>query len=158
MRFLIPTPLVREHDVQAFSCGEPVLDDWLQKKALKAHSSRSARVFVLLTNEAKVAAYFALANGALARHDALGSVRRNMPNPIPVMVLARFAVDVSFQGKGIGRELLHDAVLRTLAAANIAGIRAMVVHALNDGAKVFYENNGFTASKSDPYLLMMKLP
>ena len=157
MDFLTPVSLNLEHDLSSFSCGELVLDDWLQKKARKAHESGSARVFVLCTENGKIVAYYALANGALARRDALGAVRRNMPDPIPAMVLARFAVDVSFQGMGIGRELLRDAVSRTLAAAEIAGIRAIVVHALNDEAKYFYVKYGFTSSKDDAFLLMVKL-
>lgn len=157
MKLVAPAPLTSKHNISAFSCGEPVLDAWLQKKALKAQKDRSARVFVLCDSGNRVVGYYALANGALARGDALGGVRRNMPDPIPVMVLARFAIDSLLQGQGIGQELLRNAILRTLSAAEIAGIRAIVVHALTDQAKLFYENCGFKASTENPYLLMAKL-
>ena len=156
MKLTAPAPLTAGHDVSAFSCGETVLDEWLQKKAMKAQKAGSARVFVLCQGK-RVVGYYALASGALARSEALGGVRRNMPDPIPVMVLARFAVDSLLQGQGVGRDLLRNAILRTLSAADIAGIRAIVLHALTDQAKQFYENCGFQSSKENPYLLMAKL-
>ena len=156
MKLIAPVPLTAGHDVSAFSCGQAVLDEWLKKKALKAQKAGSARVYVLCQGK-RVVGYYALASGSLARRDALGGVRRNMPDPIPVMVLGRFAIDSLLQGQGVGRDLLRNAVLRTLSAADIAGIRAIILHALTDEAKEFYENCGFEPSKGNPYLLMAKL-
>lgn len=102
-----------------------------------------------------VVGYYALAVGAVAHVEALGRVRRNMPDPIPVMVLGRLAVDKDLQRCGIGAGLLRDAVLRTVQAAEIAGIRAILVHAISDAAKHFYEGHGFVASPLDPLTIMI---
>ncbi len=101
--------------------------------------------------------YYALANGAVAQGAATGHVRRNMPDPIPVMVLGRLAVDRNWQDRDIGRSLLRDAVLRTLQASEIGGIRAILVHAISEPAKLFYERCGFTASAAEPMTLMVTL-
>ncbi len=101
--------------------------------------------------------YYALAAGAVAHHHASGRVRRNMPDPVPVMVIGRLAVDLNFQARGLGSALLRDAVLRTLQAAEIAGIRAILVHALSETAKRFYEKCGFVASPVDPMTLMVTI-
>ena len=99
--------------------------------------------------------YYALANGGVAQAGATGRVRRNMPDPVPVMVLGRLAVDRAYQGRGIGRGLLRDAVVRTLQAAEIGGIRAILVHAISEDAKHFYESSGFAVSPVDPTTLMI---
>ena len=102
-----------------------------------------------------VVGYYALASGAVAHANAPGRVKRNMPNPVPVMVIGRLAVDVGFQGRGIGPSLLRDGILRTVQAAEIAGIRAILVHAISERAKQFYEKWGFVSSPVDPMTLMI---
>jgi GNAT superfamily N-acetyltransferase len=101
--------------------------------------------------------YYALATGGVAQAQAPGRVRRNMPDPVPVMILGRLAVDRDWQGRGLGRSLLRDAVLRTLQAAEIIGIRAILVDAISDEAKKFYERHGFTVSPVDPMILMITI-
>jgi GNAT superfamily N-acetyltransferase len=152
-----PEKLKSSHRIAAFDSGNTQLDDWLKRRALKNELDGASRTYVLCTEEDVAIAYYCLANGAVAQATATGRVRRNMPDPIPVIVIGRLAVDCHWQGKGIGRALLRDAILRTLQAAEIAGIRAILVHAISKEAKQFYENCGFTASPVDPMTLMVKV-
>jgi len=142
------------HLLSEFQCGEPELDDWLKRRALNNEASGASRTYVVCSG-LRVVGYYALANGAVVHADTPGSVKRNMPNPIPVMVIGRLAIDLNFQGRGIGTALLKDAVLRTAQAAEIAGIRAILVHALSPAAKRFYERLGFVASPTNPMTLMV---
>lgn len=151
-----PELLSPDHDLAAFVSGSAVLDDWLRRRALLNQDSGASRTYVIRAGN-RVIGYFALAAGAVAQADATTKTRRNMPNPVPVMVLGRLAIDAAFQSRGLGRALLRDAVLRTLQAADIAGIRAMLVHAISDEAKRFYERCGFHASPVDPMTLMITL-
>jgi GNAT superfamily N-acetyltransferase len=151
-----PEKLNSLHRIEDFDSGNSQLDDWLKRRAMKNELEGASRTYVLSTREV-VVAYYCLANGAVAQAAATGRVRRNMPDPIPVMVIGRLAVDRHWQGKGIGRALLRDAILRTLQAAEIAGIRAILVHAISEDAKQFYEKCGFTASPVDPMTLMVKV-
>lgn len=151
-----PEKLNSLHRIEDFDSGNSQLDDWLKRRAMKNELEGASRTYVLSTREV-VVAYYCLANGAVAQAAATGRVRRNMPDPIPVMVIGRLAVDRHWQGKGIGRALLRDAILRTLQAAEIAGIRAILVHAISEDAKQFYEQCGFTASPVDPMTLMVKV-
>jgi GNAT superfamily N-acetyltransferase len=144
------------HRIESFDSGNSHLDDWLKRRALKNELEGASRTYVLCTGEV-VVAYYCLANGAVAQTSATGGVRRNMPDPIPVMVIGRLAVDRQWQSKGIGRALLRDAILRTVQAAEIAGIRAILVHAISEDAKQFYEKCGFTASPIEPMTLMVKI-
>jgi GNAT superfamily N-acetyltransferase len=149
-----PQKLSPAHDLSQFTCGEPVLDDWLRRRALSNEASGSSRTYVVRAGQ-RVVGYYALANGAVTHAESPGRVRRNMPDPLPVMVLARLAVDQEFQGHGIGTGLLRDAILRTVQAAEIAGIRAILVHALSETAARFYEQYGFAASPVNPLTLMI---
>ncbi len=149
-----PEKLSASHDLSQFQCGEPTLDDWLRKRALQNEESGASRTYVVCL-EGRVAGYYALAAGAVAHIEATGRVRRNMPDPVPVMVIGRLAIDQSMQAQGIGPALLRDAVLRTLQAAEIAGIRAILVHAISDRAKRFYERWGFVSSPAEPMTLMI---
>ncbi|MBD2297672.1 GNAT family N-acetyltransferase [Nostoc sp. FACHB-190] len=149
-----PQPIKPEHKLTDFNSGNAELDEWLQKRALNNEASGASRTYVV-TIEQKVIAYYCLANGSVLNTTAPGKVRRNMPNTIPVMVIGRLAVDSNWQGKGIGRALVRDAVIRTLQAANIAGIRAILVHAMSEEAKQFYERCGFVASPVAPMTLMI---
>jgi GNAT superfamily N-acetyltransferase len=157
MNVLAPEPLSADHQIHAFACGESVLDDWLKRRALSNQSSGASRTFVV-TNEAReVMGYYALAAGAVAHHDATRAIRQNMPDPIPVMVLARLAVDKRAQGMKLGAALLQDAVRRCILVSHNTGVRAMLVHALNDNARQFYAYYGFKESSAHPMTLMLRL-
>jgi GNAT superfamily N-acetyltransferase len=149
-----PEKLRADHDLSQFSCSEPSLDEWLRRRSLPNEESGASRTYVVRTGN-RVVGYYALAVGAVAHGGASGRVKRNMPDPVPVMVLGRLAVDQALQGRGIGPSLLRDAVLRTLQAAEIAGIRAVLVHAISERAKRFYEDCGFVSSPVDPMTLMI---
>jgi ribosomal protein S18 acetylase RimI-like enzyme len=149
-----PEKLNLSHDLSQFQCGEPALDEWLRRRALQNEESGASRTYVICAGR-QVVGYYALAGGTVAHAEAPGRVRRNMPDPIPVMVIGRLAIDIKFQGRGIGPALLRDALLRTLQAAEIAGIRAILVHAISERAKRFYEKWGFTSSPIDPMTLMV---
>ncbi|GAB4214460.1 MAG: GNAT family N-acetyltransferase [Synechococcales cyanobacterium] len=149
-----PEKLTSLHRIEGFDSGHSQLDDWLKRRALKNEIEGASRTYVLCAGKI-VIAYYSLANGAVALASATGRVRRNMPDPIPVMVIGRLAVDRCWQGQGIGQALLRDAILRTLQAAEIAGIRAILIHAISAEAKQFYEKCGFTASPVDPMTRMV---
>ena len=149
-----PEKLRPDHDLSEFECGEPSLDYWLRQRALQNEESGASRTYVVCAGQ-QVVGYYALAVGAVAHAEAPGRVRRNMPDPVPVMIIGRLAVHKDFQGRKIGPGLLRDAVLRTLQAANIAGVRAILVHAISEQARQFYEDCGFIASPMDPMTLMI---
>ena len=149
-----PEKLSATHDLSDFDSGEPVLDEWLRRRALHNEASGSSRTYVVCQDK-KVVGYYTLAVGAVVYAVAPGRVRRNMPDPLPVMVLGRLAVDQGHQRRGIGTGLLRDAVLRAVQAAEIAGIRAILVHAISMAAKRFYEACGFIASPIDPLTVMI---
>jgi GNAT superfamily N-acetyltransferase len=151
-----PEHLDRAHDLAAFDSGVPVLDDWLRKRALANEENGASRTYVISV-AGRVVGYYSLATGAVAQQRATGKVRRNMPDPIPVMVLGRLAVDKAYQGRGLGIGLLKDAVLRTQQAAKIGGIRAILLHAISEEAKRFYERSGFAAAPMDPMTLMITM-
>ena len=151
-----PEKLTAKHDVSAFKSGEPTLDDWLKRRALANEESGASRTYVVCSGN-RVVGYYGLANGAIAHNEVTGHIRRNMRGPIPVMVIGRLAIDEAYQGQGVGAALLRDAILRTLQAAEIAGIRAILVHAISDDAKKFYERSGFYASPVNPMTLMITL-
>jgi len=153
-----PRSIHADDDPSPFDSGEPVLDHWLKKQAHQNEASGASRTYVLVRPETRtIIGYYSLATGAVLRANAPGGIRRNMPEPIPVIVLGRLAVDRNWQGHGIGKGLLRDAILRTLQAAEIAGIRALLVHALSAEAKAFYEHCGFQPSPIDPLTLMLRL-
>jgi GNAT superfamily N-acetyltransferase len=149
-----PQKLRARHDLSQFTCGEPALDDWLRRRALPNEESGASRTYVVC-EENRVVGYYALAVGAVAHGGAPGRVKRNMPDPVPVMILGRLAVDEAWQGNRIGPSLLRDAVLRTLQASEIAGIRAILVHAISEQARKFYVDCGFVPSPVDPMTLMI---
>jgi GNAT superfamily N-acetyltransferase len=151
-----PVLLTDSHDLAPFDSGVASLDQWLKQRALKSQLSGAARTYVLCKGQ-RVTAYYALASGAIAAKDVTGRFRRNMPDPIPVALLARLAVDCSLQGNGIGRALVRDAGKRIINAADTIGIRGVVVHALTDEVMAFYERVGFRASPNNPRLLMVSL-
>ena len=154
MNLSAPQPIRSDDDASSFDSGEPALDDWLRRRALRNESAGASRTYVVLEDAMRIVGYYTLSTGAITCAEVTGKVRRNMPDPIPVMVLGRLAIDMSWQGKGLGRDLLRDATLRTLQAATIAGIRALLVHALNDRAAEFYRRAGFQPSPTQPLTYM----
>lgn len=152
-----PQPLSATHGLEGFSCGEPSLDDWLRRRALLNQTTGASRAFVVTDESGQVLAYYALAAGAVSHQDSPGSVRRNMPDPVPVMVLARLAVDKRLQGQQVGGALLQDALRRAVSVAQNIGVRALLVHALNDRARQFYSHYGFVQSPANPMTLMLPL-
>ena len=157
MQLSPPEPLAASHRLDDFECGEPALDDWLKRRALANQSSGASRTFVVVDQDSRVRGYYAVAAGAVSRHLATSGVRRNMPDPVPVLVLARLAVDRGAQGQHLGASLLQDAVNRALAVSQNAGVRALLVHALHEKAKQFYEHYGFQPSPTHPMTLMLRL-
>lgn len=151
-----PEPLAPKHKLDGFSCGEPALDDWLKRRANANQTSGASRTYVAC-EAGVVVAYYALASSAVAVATTSGRFRRNMPDPIPVVVLGRLAVAQSHHGKGIGRALFQDAARRVINAADTIGIRGLIVHALSEDAAAFYRRLGFDASPLDPMTLMVTL-
>jgi GNAT superfamily N-acetyltransferase len=149
-----PEKLCADHDISEFDSGEPVLDDWLRRRALRNEASGVSRTYVVCAGR-RVVGYYTLSAGAVAHTHAPGRIKRSMPDPIPVVVLGRLAVDKASHGKGVGAGLLRDAVLRTLQAAEIAGVRAILLHAISEDAKRFYEKYGFVTSPVDPMTVMI---
>ncbi|WLS04938.1 GNAT family N-acetyltransferase [Shinella oryzae] len=156
MTLSAPVPIADHHKLADFNSGVVELEDWLRRCARSNQTSGAPRTFVVC-EESRVIAYYALASGAVKQPEAPGRLRRNMPDPIPVAVLGRFAIDQAYHGRGIGRALVRDAGLRLLNAAEVLGIRGMLVHAISEDARAFYEAVGFLPSPSDPMMLMVGL-
>lgn len=152
-----PEPLTADHLLAEFDCGEPSLDEWLKRRALANQQSGASRTFVVVDHERRVRGYYALAVGAVSHQAATGGVRRNMPDPVPAMVLGRLAVDRHARGIKLGAALLQDAIKRTVAISHNAGVRALLVHAINERARQFYEYYGFQESPQHPMTLMLRL-
>lgn len=151
-----PTLLSAEHKTGDFCCGVPSLDDWLKRRAYSNQVSGASRTYVVCQHE-RIAAYYCLSSGALAVSDAPGSLKRNMPDPIPMVLLGRLAVDLDWRGSGLGVAVLRDAVQRTKQAASILGIRGIIAHAISEEAKAFYQKHGFVASPAQPMTLLLSL-
>ncbi|WP_127478462.1 GNAT family N-acetyltransferase [Sulfurivermis fontis] len=156
-RLSAPQPLTAAHRLDDFSCGEPALDEWLKRRAMVNQQSGASRTFVVVDQDDRVQGYYAMAAGAVAHRLATGAVRRNMPDPVPVLVLARLAVDTRAQGQKLGGAMLQDAVQRAVVVSQNAGVRALLVHALHDRARQFYEHYGFQTSPTEPFTLMLRL-
>jgi GNAT superfamily N-acetyltransferase len=153
---LPPESLADHHDLADFRSGEAPLDDWLRRRARANRVSGDSRTYVVCENK-RVIGYYALAFGVITVESAPGRFRRNMPNPIPVALLARVAVDHDWQGRGIGRALFRDAARRVAHAADAIGIRGIVVQAISEEAKNFYVALGFDRSPREPMTLMVTL-
>lgn len=156
MMLLLPVPLNEQHETETFTSGIESLDTWLKQRAMKNQTTGASRTFVTCESR-RVIAYYALASSAIAVDQAGGRFRRNMPDPVPVVVLGRLAVDQDYQGKGLGRALVRDAGYRIIQAADTIGIRGLIVHAISAEAKAFYEQVGFEPSPLDPMILMIAL-
>jgi GNAT superfamily N-acetyltransferase len=157
LRLSAPESLTASHRLDDFDCGEPALNEWLKRRAWANHGSGASRTFVVADDDVCVRGYYALAAGAVSHGLAISKVRRNMPDPVPVLVLGRLAVDRSAQSLRLGSALLQDAVQRAVTVSGNAGVRALLVHALHERAKTFYERYGFQPSLTDPMTLMLCL-
>jgi GNAT superfamily N-acetyltransferase len=153
---LAPAPLKPAHEVDDFASTHPELADWLRRRARDNEEDRGSRCFVVCVGR-RVVGYYALAAGSIERAQAPGRLRRNMPNPIPAIVLGRLAVDSAWHGQGLGADLLQDAVLRALRASHEIGARALLCHAIDASAKAFYLHHGFVESTFDPMMVMLDL-
>lgn len=153
-----PEPLVSHHQIEAFDSGVASLDDWLKRRAIQNQVSGASRTFVACEKEKNlVVGYYALASGAVAAEVTHGRFRRNMPDPIPVVILARLAAGRAYQGQGLGRGLFQDAARRVIYAAETIGVRGLLIHALSDKAKEFYLRLGLDPSPLEPMTLMVTL-
>lgn len=150
--------LTVDHDISDFYSGEAMLDTWLRTRALKNDSSGATRTFVLCAEGTRrVIGYYSLSTGSIQREDVTGAFRRNMPEPIPVIIIARLAVDLAHQHQRFGGKLLREAVLRVILVSKTVGVRGAIVHALTDDAKAFYKRFGFVESPIQPHTLMLSL-
>lgn len=153
-----PAPLAAGHRLDEFDCGEETLNLWLQRHALRNQQAGATRTFVVADDEQRVTGFYSLAAGSVDRVVASVRAAKGLArHPIPVIVLARLAVDRRFQGQGMGRGLLRDAVSRTLSVSEHAGIRALLVQAKNESAQRFYAHHGFEPSPIDPFVMMLLL-
>jgi GNAT superfamily N-acetyltransferase len=151
-----PEPLATDHELDPFESGVATLDEWLKRRARRNEAEGASRTFVICAGRRAVG-YYSLAAGSILHTSATGRVRRNMPDPVPVLLLGRLAVDRNWHGKGLGADLLSDAVLRAIGAAESVGVRAILVHAISADAKTFYEKHGFRASPVEPMTLMITI-
>lgn len=151
-----PSLITFDHDVTKFDCGEPSLDQWLKTRAIKNNLVGASRCFVIC-NKKEVVGYYCLSAGAISRDAAPKSMRRNMPDPLPVLVLGRLAIDKKYHNKGIGSALLRDAMIRSVNIAEDAGIFAILIHSLSEQAKQFYISRGFVESPLQSMTLFMTM-
>ncbi len=152
--YSIPRPISDVDDAATFDSGEPTLDDYLRKRALANHVGGASRCFVTC-RDGRIVGYYALSTGAVSHADCTGKFRRNMPDPIPVILLSRLAIDRKHQGCGLGEHLLRDAITRSVQVAQDIGVRAILVHALHEQARNFYTRYQFEPSPTEPLHLML---
>jgi GNAT superfamily N-acetyltransferase len=154
-----PQPLAERHQLAGFDSGEPTLDDWLKRRAAKNQANGSSRTYVVCEgpNQDRVIGYYCLAAGALGHGEAPSALKRNRPDPVPVLVLGRLAIHKDHHQKGIGTALLNDAIRRAMQAADIAGVTALLVHAISEQARRFYLSRGFIESPIQPMTLCLML-
>jgi GNAT superfamily N-acetyltransferase len=151
-----PAPIADQHQIAGFNSGVPVIDGWLKRRTRANQVSGASRTFVICADDI-VVGYYAIAAGGVNAAVAAGRFRRNMPEPIPVAVLGRLAVDRAYQIQGLGRALFRDCGLRVIQAAETIGIRGILVHAISEEAKRFYLAIGFSQSPLEPMTLMITL-
>lgn len=157
MNLSTPQPLDANHRLEEFDCGKPALTDWLPHHARQAQGSGSARTFVVCDGD-RVAGYFSLTVGQIDTLEAPERIRRGMGQyPIPLVILARLAVDLDYQGQGIGFSMLQDAIRRTIAIADQAGIRALLTHPIDESAEAFYRRFGFVSTPAHERQLILLL-
>lgn len=153
-----PRPIQATDNTTDFDSGEQSLDRYLADRALSNHLADLARCYVCIDDETgKVLGYYTLSAVAVEHADLPGKLRRNAPNPVPAVLMGRLAIDTNAQGSGLGRFLVRDAILSTLAAADQIGVRILLVHALHQKAATFYQKLGFKRSPTDPLHLYLLL-
>ncbi|MGR5308036.1 GNAT family N-acetyltransferase [Vibrio mediterranei] len=153
-----PVLLTNEHELAYFDCGNMELKTWLKKQAVKSQKRGMAKVYVVtIENSLRVIGFYAIAMGSVQREHAYSAIKRNAPNPIPMVVLARLGVDREHHGKGLGAGLLKDCVLRSVHAMNVVGGAGLLVHAIDESAQRFYRKFGFKTSPFDPLILMARI-
>jgi predicted N-acetyltransferase YhbS len=155
--FLAPRAFRDSDRTDDFESGESSLDEWLDKRAAANQEAGASRTFVTCVNDNRIVGYYCLSASSIQRVLATGAIRRNMPDPIPMLLLGRLAVDRRWQRRGIGRGLLKDAVLRTVEISQHVGVRGLLVHAVSEGAKRFYMDAQFEESPVNPMTLMVRL-
>lgn len=151
-----PAPILANHILDGFTCGYLSMDEWLKKRALKNHNSGASRCFVIC-NGADVIGYYSLSAGAIAHESVVKIMRRNMPDPLPVLLLGRLAIDQRYHNQGLGSALLRDAMLRAVNVSGNAGIFALLVHASSEQVRRFYLSRGFVESPLKSMTLIMTL-
>ncbi|MDX7986840.1 GNAT family N-acetyltransferase [Xenorhabdus sp. 12] len=153
-----PEILTAEHNVKDFYCQHETLNEWLSRRALKNNKLGASRTFVICKEGTKdVIGYYCLSAGSINHIESTPSLKRNMPDPIPVVLLGRLAIDVEYQGKKLGALLLQNAWKRVASTAEQVGISAIIVHAFDESARTFYMRLGFVQSPLEPYTLMLSL-
>ena len=151
-----PRLLAASDVLETFDCGVSVLNEWLKRRAVVNHVSGASRSYVVC-DQHRVLGYYCLSAGAITSANATGALRRNMPDPIPVVILGRLAVDITVKGQGFGAGLLLHAIEQTQEAAKIAGIRALLVHAKDEESAGFYRKFNFVSSTLDHMTLMIRV-
>lgn len=151
-----PRPIREGDDVATFDSGEPSLDNYLRTRALTNHATGASRCFVTC-RDGRVVGFYALASASVERSSVPGRVRRNMPNLVPVILLSRLAIDADEHGRGLGAQLLRDAITRCVGVADVIGVRAILVHALHEQARTFYAHFDFAPSVTDPLHLLLPI-
>ena len=149
-----PRPIREDDDFAAFDSGDPGLDGYLRTRVLTNHRDGASRCFVTCRG-GRVVGFYALASASVERDATSGLVRRNMPDPVPVILLSRLAVDRDEQGNGLGKHLLRDGITRSVHAAELIGVRAVLVHAVDVKARSFYLHFGLEPSPTDPLHLLL---
>jgi GNAT superfamily N-acetyltransferase len=156
MSWTAPAKIQAEHSTADFDCGEPSLDRWLRVHALQNEAQNASRTYVTLDKNT-IVGYYALASGAVIHPVAPRKLQRNMPDPLPVIVLGRLAVDHRYHGFGIGQGLLKDAIRRAIQVSEIAGVCSLMVHAISAEAAAFYQRYGFVVSPMEPRTLFLRM-
>lgn len=151
-----PIPISTDHEWVDFDSNEQSLNEWLKVRAIKNQASGASRCFVVC-NGKKIIGYYTLSAGAINHESVSKVMRRNMPNPLPILLLGRLAVDKKYHNIGLGSALLRDAMLRAVSVSRDAGIFAILIHAISEQAKRFYSSRGFLESPLQPMTLMMTL-
>lgn len=152
----VPQPLADHHLLANFDSGEPSLNDWLKRRAAKNQANGSSRTYAVCEGDT-VIGYYCLAAGAIGHAEAPAGLKRNRPDPVPVLVLGRLAIHKDHHQKGIGTALLNDAIRRAIQAADIAGVTALLVHAISEQARRFYLSRGFIEFPIKPMTLCLML-
>ena len=151
-----PISLSADHQTAGFDCAIDSLNEWLIRRALKNEFSGGSRTYVVCDKN-QVIGYYTIAAGSVVRKEAPGRIKRNMPDPIPALILGRLAVDYRYQGAGMGQGLLRDAVARSINVSEQIGARVLVVHALNNKAAAFYLKHGFATGHLESNTLLLPL-